>query len=66
MAVGEQPDQQAFDEMLLPDDNVGDFLLQRFDPIRAFLHRVMDCLDVGVRTRTRYLGSGTGIPTAPG
>ena len=44
VAVGQQPDQQALDQLFLADDDVGDFLPQRFNPSRRLADLFFDRL----------------------
>ena len=44
VAIGQQADEQAIDEILLPDDDARDFLLERRDPLAGFFDLLGDFL----------------------
>ena len=60
VAVGDQRNEQAVDQMLLADDDASHLLLQRAHPRRSFLHRLIDRLNGRVWSGGRRSWPGHG------
>ncbi len=48
MAVGEQADGQPFDQVMLPDNDLAEFVKQGMRESPGFLDCVVDCVDSGI------------------
>ena len=53
VAIGDQRNEQAVEQLLLPDNHPCHLLLQRAHPCRTLLHRVLHRLDCRVRSGIR-------------
>jgi hypothetical protein len=47
VAIREQADEQSIDQIFLPDDDAGDFILQSADPLARLLYLLGEFLSAG-------------------